>query len=311
VLENGNELVGNVLVAAEHLQVRHRERVERRNDDLKTLLEKEDNEAENEYARIQRNWPAESVKRWAHQMGLLTNMSIELFYRQGPTDLFAKILNQKSACNDLLEKKNELIATLEEEIRDSDDDYKLLVDEYHENTAVLSNRMEYQIRAVERLVVAERNNIASAFERQKKEGLEENEDAFEKNLNALDGKSEEQMKARLQLLSANEKELNEMILLDAESFLDTKIALEENIKSVSDQIQYLDSVQQLNEERLDYEIHVLRKHEEEVVLVKSDQKRKITGLQDTINRLRQRVTECHKNIAKEETALQVNNADIR
>jgi hypothetical protein len=35
----------------------------------------------------------------------------------------------------------------------------------------------------------------------------------------------------------------------------------------------------LNEERLDYEIHVLRKHEEEVVLVKSEQKRKITSLQ--------------------------------
>ena len=67
----------------------------------------------------------------------------------------------------------------------------------------------------------------------------------------------------------------------------------------------------LNEERLDYEIHVLRKHEEEVVLVKSDQKRKITGLQDVINRLRQRVAECHRNIEKDEGALQAQNADIR
>ena len=67
----------------------------------------------------------------------------------------------------------------------------------------------------------------------------------------------------------------------------------------------------LNEERLDYEIHVLRKHEEEVVLVKSDQKRKITGLQDVINRLRQRVAECHRNIEKDEGTLQAQNADIR
>jgi len=29
------------------------------------------------------------------------------------------------------------------------------------------------------------------------------------------------------------------------------------------------------QERLDYEIHVLRKHEEEVILVKSEQKRKV------------------------------------
>ena len=45
----------------------------------------------------------------------------------------------------------------------------------------------------------------------------------------------------------------------------------------------------MNEERLDYEIHVLRKHEEEIVLVKSEQKRKITVLQDTINKLRRKV----------------------
>ena len=56
---------------------------------------------------------------------------------------------------------------------------------------------------------------------------------------------------------------------------------------------------------------MLRKHEEEVVLVKSDQKRKITGLQDVINRLRQKVAECHKNIEKDEHALQAQNADLR
>lgn len=57
------------------------------------------------------------------------------------------------------------------------------------------------------------------------------------------------------------------------------------------------------QERLDYEIHVLRKHEEEIVLVKSEQKRKITSLQDTINKLRQRVGGTNNKISKEETRL--------
>ena len=56
---------------------------------------------------------------------------------------------------------------------------------------------------------------------------------------------------------------------------------------------------------------MLRKHEEEVVLVKSEQKRKITGLQDVINRLRQRVAECHRNIEKDEGTMQTQNADLR
>ena len=54
------------------------------------------------------------------------------------------------------------------------------------------------------------------------------------------------MENRLAMLGNNEAELDHMILCDAESYLDTKIALEESIKVVSDQIQYLDSVQQVS-----------------------------------------------------------------
>ena len=86
-------------------------------------------------------------------------------------------------------------------------------------------------------------------------------------------------------------------------FSDMKHKMEENIASLTDQIQLLDAVHQMNEERLDYEIHVLRKHEEEIVLVKSEQKRKITVLQDTINKLRRKVRATNDQIAKEESSL--------
>lgn len=45
----------------------------------------------------------------------------------------------------MLEKKNRLIAALEEEIRDSDDQFKLLISEYRENMSILSSRMEMQV----------------------------------------------------------------------------------------------------------------------------------------------------------------------
>ena len=48
---------------------------------------------------------------------------------------------------------------------------------------------EFQIKAVERLVVAERENISLAFERQRAEGLASNDEAFEQNLAALDEKA--------------------------------------------------------------------------------------------------------------------------
>ena len=52
-----------------------------------------------------------------------------------------------------------------------------------------SSTVTFQIKAVERLVVAERENISSAFERQRAEGLASNDEAFEQNLSALDEKA--------------------------------------------------------------------------------------------------------------------------
>ena len=55
----------------------------------------------------------------------------------------------------------------------------------------------------------------------------------------------------------------------------------------------------------------MKKHEEEVVLVKSEQKRKITVLQDTINKLRQKVRTQNDEITKEENHLHDIINDIR
>jgi hypothetical protein len=63
VLENGNELVGNIRLAAHHIQVAHRERIERRDRALKQILAKEDKETQEEYAVIQANWPTENERK--------------------------------------------------------------------------------------------------------------------------------------------------------------------------------------------------------------------------------------------------------
>ena len=119
------------------------------------------------------------------------------------------------------------------------------------------------------------------------------------------------MEERSKTLRDQEEELDDIILADSEAYVDMKHKFEESIATLSDQIQLLDAVHQMNEERLDYEIHVLRKHEEEIVLVKSEQKRKITILQDSINKLRRKVRSTNSHIAKEESALHENIANIR
>ena len=168
-------------------------------------------------------------------------------FRKAPTALYEKIIAQKKACNELLRKRNELIAVLEKEVRDSDNQYKTLVEEFHENTSVLGSRMEHQIQALERLIKSERNKLNEAFVTQKKEHLRKNDHSWQVKLETVSRTSEEQMEQRLKLLKEQETELDELIVADAEAFIDMKNEMESNIAVLSDQIQFLEAIHQLNE----------------------------------------------------------------
>ena len=111
------------------------------------------------------------------------------------------------------------------------------------------------------------------------------------------------MEARLTLVEEQETEMNELIINDYEELGDTKQKMEWNVRCVEDQIEMIQAITHLNSERLDYEIHVLNKHEEENAIIKSEQKRKITILQDTSNKLKCKVKEAEKNIEKEKSQL--------
>ena len=60
VIEDGTELVSNVKLAAEHLQVQHRQRLEDRQKSLKDLLLKEETETKEIVGKIGDNWPKAS-----------------------------------------------------------------------------------------------------------------------------------------------------------------------------------------------------------------------------------------------------------
>ena len=62
VIDNGTELVTNVRLAADHLQVQHRNRHEQLEEAMYTLLEKEEKETRSEMENIVSNWPKEGYK---------------------------------------------------------------------------------------------------------------------------------------------------------------------------------------------------------------------------------------------------------
>lgn len=63
----------------------------------------------------------------------------------------------------------------------------------------------------------------------------------------MDAESDKLMEDRIQLLHDNENELDRLILEDSEAFVDMKHEMEDNIRKLRDQLQFLDAIHQLNE----------------------------------------------------------------
>ena len=181
-------------MAADHLQVQHRDRHEARFKKLNDLMNSEDTETTSEMSKIQRSWPGSGIKKRA------------------PMELYDKIMDQKRACNDLLQKRDDMITILESEIKDSDNQYKTLIEEYHENTSVLASRMEAQIQALEGLVNSERKHLVHAYKNQKSDHLRRNDRSWQVKNEAINRTADEQMEERLKTLRDQEEELDDIIV---------------------------------------------------------------------------------------------------
>ena len=282
----GHELVTNVKLAGEFLQVEHRNAVEKKNHKIEQILENEDQEMQRRFEEILKTWPLLGDKM-----------------KGSPTQLFEDILAVKESCNEILRSKNQLIEMLENENRLVDESYKELIEEYHTNISVLSGRMEYHVHSFESLLENERTNLESAFDQQKSQHLKRGEHDWQALMEGAARSSKEQMEERLSLVVEQEKEMDEMIVNDYEMLGETKQRMEESVRCLEEQIEMIQAITHLNGERLDYEIHVLNKHEEENAIIKSEQKRKITILQDTANKLKSKVKDTEKGIEKEKAIL--------
>ena len=163
--------------------------------------------------------------------------------------------------------------------------------------------MEYHSHSYEKLLDDEKTNLETSYEQQKSQHLRRGENAWQALIEGAARSSKEQMESRLTLVEEQESEMDELIINDYEELGDTKQKMEWHVRCVEEQIEMIQAITHLNSERLDYEIHVLNKHEEENAIIKSEQKRKITVLQDTSNKLKSKVKDAEKNTEKERSQL--------
>ena len=93
----------------------------------------------------------------------------------------------------------------------------------------------------------ERRRLEDALGGQKTDGFRVSDRNWLIKLEAVNRTSDEQMEQRLKLLTEQQEELDDLIQTDAEAYVDMKHDMESNIAVMSDQIQFLEAIHQMNE----------------------------------------------------------------
>ncbi|VDP76113.1 unnamed protein product [Echinostoma caproni] len=191
-----------------------------------------------------------------------------------PQDTRDMLAKQKADCADLVAEKNKLINELNLEIKAKDDHYVRELKKRTEDIDLLSERMESQIQAMQK--------------------------TYREELAAIEIRYLEEQRLRVEEF---DHELNELRTKHSEEYNALKISLETEVETLELQLLKLKATYQLNLEKLEYNFQVLKRRDEENMITKSNQKRKITRMQDLLNNLHNKAIKQEKQYCLENEQL--------
>ena len=268
LISDGNQLVSGVSVAGDSREVSRRFE----EDDIrKARYEKMEAEANASTERFE-----EIMKKWSH-----TSQHAKL-----PQALQDLIDQQKAACDEMLDEKNKLITDFEEELKMKDDQYVKHLKKQTEDVDLIVERMEEQARSLIKAFQEELKEIDTAFATERQQLIEAHQKTLQDALKERQDKEAEYLATRDKRLEENEAKLQHLRVRNAEDFNKIKIKLETDIQHLQQQIQQMKATFQLNAEKLEYNYQILKKRDEENTVTISQQKRKLTRLQDSLNNIK-------------------------
>ncbi|XP_058282895.1 dynein regulatory complex protein 1 isoform X2 [Hylobates moloch] len=276
----GTELVTNIQVA---IDIRESHRRVEEEEIKRQRIEKLENEAkisQDKFDEITSKWEEGKQKRI-------------------PQELWEMLNTQQLHCAGLLEDKNKLISELQQELKTKDDQYVKDLKKQSDDVCLLLERMEEQVKNVMKTFREELYNIEKAFEVERQELLASNKKKWERALQAHNAKELEYLINRMQKVEDYEKQLNRQRNRDCEEYNMIKIKLEQDVQ----QLQQRKAIYQLNQEKLEYNLQVLKKRDEESTMIKSQQKRKINRLHGILNNLRSKYAKQIRQFQEENQSL--------
>ncbi|PIK61177.1 putative dynein regulatory complex protein 1 [Apostichopus japonicus] len=263
-------------IAARRIRIAKRIEVARR-------IEKLDAEAKASLERFE-----EITKRWSTASG-----------RNIPQELHDVLMQQKQLCDAMIDEKNKLINDFQMELKAKDDQYVKDLKKQAEDVDLMIERMEEQIKNLMKAYRDEITQIEKAFELERRELLNGNKRKWDQAVQARGDQELDYMKQRDKRVDDYEQQIQHLRIQDAEEYNQVKIKLETDVQVLEQQLQQMKATYQLNQEKLEYNFQVLKKRDEENTITKSQQKRKLTRLQDVMNNMRIKLAKQEKQYREE------------
>ncbi|XP_054269675.1 dynein regulatory complex protein 1 isoform X2 [Macrosteles quadrilineatus] len=266
----GRELITNVRVAADSHEVSRRsEQAEAKAARLKKL-EDEANIAQEKFNNINEKWEGIAILN-------------------DPLDLHQETEMQREKCKDLISQKDQLIAELKAELKSGDVRFIKDQQKQAEDISLLVERIDSQIAIMRRAYRRELILIEQAIDIERKETMELNNKRWESLYKQREEDEINNLEQRFVALSEHNQLMQDILIHHQEKYRATKISLEKDIQVLQQQLEQVKAICLLNKEKMEYNYQVLKKRDEESLLIRSQQKRRINKLQDIVTTLRRKI----------------------
>lgn len=272
LVQNGNDLISNIRLANDRREVQRRVKEAELRDVLLSELQKESAMSSAKFEEIS--------AKWSDTEGVLD-----------PMEIHDTLETQRSRINELLSEKMNIINQCRDELVNADERYVKDLDKQDNDISCLVERIDKQMEVMKRTYREHLELLEKTIDDERKIL----QIVTTKKWEAMYDKREvnEEMRVRREAEKAEfyATEIARIQLEHEELIRETKIRLENDNQALEIEIQKLKRNIMLNSEKLDYNFQVLKKREDENVMVRNQQRRRLAKLADTIVSLKKKLKE--------------------
>ncbi|XP_050507052.1 dynein regulatory complex protein 1 homolog [Diabrotica virgifera virgifera] len=279
-LQESQESLENTRVANDSREINRREVETVRRQQVIAQLEAEAVEAHKQFNEIAGKWSG-----------------IQDY--KDPLHIHEDILEQKMKCDELIQQKDEIIEMLKNELRISERKFTMDQTKQNQDISILGQRIEKQIQLVKSAYAQEFNLIEKVITEEKEKYIQRSNENWEELAQKRQKEEVELSEYVFQKREDIVYNIDRMAVYHEDQFRESKIQLELDVQNAQNEFEKIKCLVLSNTERLDYNYQILKRRENENIIMKSQQKRRIGKLQDTISELKSSLANYRENTNKQ------------